>query len=98
MAGVKGMKWRATQSPSALKALRDRIKAGQIIDQLQEHVGGHREMTSTQVTAGLGLLRKVIPDVTHVEHSGDPENPVVVANAQALMEKLRGEYQESEPT
>ena len=92
MPGVKGMKWRASQNPAAMKQLRERIRAGQIIDQLQEHVGGLREMSATQVTAGLGLLRKVIPDAVAIQHSGDPEAPIVVASAQELMAKLRGEY------
>lgn len=30
---------------------------------LIEHVEGKREMSATQVTAGLGLLRKVLPDL-----------------------------------
>ncbi len=33
-------------------------------------------MSATQVSAGLGLLKKALPDLSSVEISGDPENPL----------------------
>jgi hypothetical protein len=42
---------------------RSKIKAAQIINALQEHHLGRRPMSQTQVTAGVALLRKVIPDL-----------------------------------
>jgi hypothetical protein len=45
---------------------------------LIEHVEGRRDMSSTQVTAGLGLLKKCLPDLQSVELSGDAEKPVAV--------------------
>lgn len=42
---------------------RGKIKNSNILKALIEHVEGDREMSSTQVTAGLGLLRKVMPDL-----------------------------------
>ena len=50
---------------------RDKIKNSNILNVLIEHVLGNREMGSTQVTAGLGLLRKVMPDLASTEHSGE---------------------------
>lgn len=54
---------------------RDKIKNSNILRALIEHVEGAREMSATQVTAGLGLLRKVMPDLSStestVDHSGE---------------------------
>jgi hypothetical protein len=33
-------------------------------------------MSSTQVQAGLGLLKKVMPDLQSTQISGDAENPL----------------------
>jgi hypothetical protein len=56
---------------------RDKIRNSNILNALIEHVEGKREMSGTQVTAGLGLLRKVLPDLSNVELSNDPENPLI---------------------
>lgn len=50
---------------------RTKIGNSQILKALIEHVEGRREMTASQVSAGLGLLRKVMPDLASVEHSGE---------------------------
>ena len=50
---------------------RAKIKAGNIIDRLEKLVAGQVEMPPHAVTAALGLLRKVLPDVTSVELSGE---------------------------
>ena len=55
---------------------RDKIKNSNILNALIEHVQGEREMSATQVSAGLGLLKKVMPDLASVQHSGDEENPL----------------------
>lgn len=49
---------------------RNKIKNSNILNALIEHVEGKREMSATQVTAGLGLLKKALPDLQSVEHSG----------------------------
>ena len=56
---------------------REKIKNSNILNALVEHVEGKREMSSSQVTAGLGLLKKVMPDITHNEHSG-PEGGAMI--------------------
>jgi hypothetical protein len=48
-----------------------KIKNSNILNALIEHVEGQREMSATQVSAGLGLLRKVMPDLSQssIEHT-----------------------------
>lgn len=55
---------------------RAKIRNSNILNALVEHVEGRREMAPSQVTAGLGLLKKVLPDLTHTEHANDPDNPL----------------------
>lgn len=43
---------------------RVKIKNSNILNALIEHVEGRRDMSSTQVTAGLGLLAKVMPNLS----------------------------------
>jgi hypothetical protein len=54
--------------------VRERIQTTQITKRLQAHVMGEVEMTTTQITAALGLLRKTLPDLTAVSHSGTIEH------------------------
>jgi hypothetical protein len=55
---------------------RDKIQKSNILNALIEHAEGRREMSATQVSAGLGLLKKALPDLNSVQISGDDENPV----------------------
>ena len=71
MAGVKGMHARASTSPATAQAIRSRIQAGVITDRLVKHVLGETEMSKSQVSAGLGLLKKVVPDLQTVQGPGD---------------------------
>jgi len=59
---------------------RAKIANSNILNALLEHVEGTREMSGTQVTAGLGLLRKVLPDyaVTQIENSEQGAFEIVV--------------------
>lgn len=50
---------------------RTKIGNSQILKCLVEHAEGTREMSATQVSAGLGLLRKVLPDLSAVEAKHD---------------------------
>lgn len=67
------------------EAHRLKIANSNILNVLLKHVEGKREMSATQVTAGLGLLRKVLPDLQTVEHKGDPNNPVQTVNRVELV-------------
>ena len=55
--------------------VRERIRASQLINRLENHVFGEVDMTSTQVTAALGLLKKCVPDLATMQHQGDSEHP-----------------------
>ncbi len=46
---------------------RAKIQSAQIINRLSGHVMGTVELSATQVSAGLGLLRKTIPDLSQAE-------------------------------
>lgn len=52
---------------------RDKIRKSNILNALIEHVEGQREMSASQVTAGLGLLKKALPDLSTVTHQGDED-------------------------
>jgi hypothetical protein len=56
---------------------RVKIQNSNILNALIEHVQGDREMSATQVSAGVALLRKVLPDLSSteafVDHSGQIE-------------------------
>ena len=56
---------------------RVKIQNSNILNALIEHVEGKREMTGTQVSAGVALLKKVLPDLTYNQHGGDNDNPIV---------------------
>lgn len=42
-----------------------------IINRLQDHINGTVELSSTQVSAALGLLKKTAPDLSAVEQTGE---------------------------
>ena len=54
---------------------RTKIANSQILKYLIECAEGSREMTSTQASVGLGLMKKVMPDLSSIEsavdHSGE---------------------------
>ena len=56
---------------------RVKIQNSNILNALIEHAEGIREMSATQVSAAIGLLKKVLPDLSAVTVGGDPENPIV---------------------
>lgn len=57
---------------------RVKIQNSNILNALIEHVEGRREMSSSQVSAGVALLRKVMPDLTHNQHEGPDGGPLQV--------------------
>lgn len=58
------------------EAHREKIRNSQVLTALIEHAEGRREMSGSQVTAGLGLLKKVLPDLQAVQHSGEDGGPI----------------------
>lgn len=57
---------------------RVKIQNSNILNSLIEHVEGKREMSATQVTAGLGLLKKVMPDLATTTIEGGGEDGAIV--------------------
>jgi hypothetical protein len=55
---------------------RVKIQNSNILNALLKHVDGKQDMSTTQVTAGLGLLKKVLPDLQAMTIGGDEENPL----------------------
>jgi len=44
--------------------VREKIRASQLVNRLEDHVLGEVDMSPTQVSAALGLLRKCVPDLS----------------------------------
>lgn len=66
----------ARLNPRHQDMVREKIKASQIINALQNHVFGKKKMEASQVTAGLGLLKKCVPDISNIEHTGADGEPI----------------------
>ena len=67
------------------EATRSRIQTTMIVKRLEKHIFAKQEiedgvvitkelMTQSQVTAALGLIKKTLPDLSAVEHSGEVEH------------------------
>ena len=54
-----------TKSKGFVQKSRDRIKAGRVLPRLIECYNGELELNQQQVTIGLALLKKVLPDTSH---------------------------------
>jgi hypothetical protein len=52
---------------------RAKIRNSNILNALLEHIEGNRDMSATQVTAGLGLLKKALPDLQAITLNGDDD-------------------------
>lgn len=59
-------------------SVREKIRGSQIINSLQDHVFGKKKMEPSQVTAGLGLLKKILPDLAVTELTGKDGGPVQI--------------------
>lgn len=66
---------------AAIERIRERIKADRIIDSLENHILDNKEMSSSQVTAALGLLKKRVPDLQAIEHSGNVDHNLTIIDA-----------------
>ena len=75
MAGKPGMH-KKLLNPARAEEIRQKIKATLIINKLENHALGKEEMSATQITAALGLLKKCDPDLAAIELSGNEDKPV----------------------
>lgn len=71
---------------------RNRIRAAMLTNRLQNFVMGRIEMSPAQVTSALGLLKKVVPDLQAIEHSGTIVEEIHTVSAEPLTE---AEWQEA---
>lgn len=76
---------------------RTKIGNSQILKCLIEHAQGMREMSATQVTAGLGLLRKVLPDLSAADNKSEVIHRYV-ADLPAVAESTEQWQQQNAPT
>jgi len=45
------------------ETIREKIRASQLVNRLENHILDDLELSATQVTAALGLLKKCVPDL-----------------------------------
>jgi hypothetical protein len=64
--------------PTETKTHRDRtnekIKVGHILRRLLKHFDGSLELSASQVSVGLALLKKRLPDLKQMEHTGSVDH------------------------
>ena len=73
-----------------------KIQAGNIIHRLNLLIAGEIEMPPHAVTAALGLLKKTLPDLTSLEHSGEITTTKVI-RAPALSNSAEAWVEEHVP-
>lgn len=66
--------------------VRAKIQTSQLINRLTDHILGTVELSASQVQAASILLKKSLPDLSSVELTGDPENPVEVVTRIELVD------------
>lgn len=73
---------------------RDKIRKSKVLQCLISHAVGELEMSSTQVTAGIALMRKVLPDLAsvdmQVEGQIDHKHEQVRSDADAFESRIAG--------
>lgn len=67
---------------------RRKISESQVLNRLIGHAEGRVDMTKSQVTAAIALVKKFLPDLSSVEIKGDNETPM----------KLVIEWQKEQPS
>ncbi len=57
---------------------RAKIKISQLVNRLTDHALGQVELEPTQVRAIEILLKKTLPDLSNIEHSGEQKHDVTI--------------------
>lgn len=60
--------------------VREKIQSALIVNRLEDHILNGLEMSKSQVSAALGLLKKCVPDLTSMTIAGDDENPLTMVH------------------
>lgn len=93
MSGVQRTKRGRGREPGFRMSNEHRLKIqkSNILNVLMQHAVGEKEMSATQVQAGLGLLKKVLPDLNAITLSGDEDNPIeTVTRIELIAPKVNG--------
>ena len=61
-----------------VEATRQKIRAAYLIRRLQQHVAGKIKMTAEQVRSADILLRKIVPDLTQTQVTGELTHKAIV--------------------
>ena len=70
----------ARLNPRHQDMVRAKIQASQLINVLQNHAlgeGDAQELSASRLKAIEILLRKSVPDLQSIQHSGDSDNPIL---------------------
>jgi len=63
----------ARKTKSLTETWRSKIQTSMIINRLQDHINSKVELTPSQVTAALGLLKKTAPDLSSIAVGQDEQ-------------------------
>lgn len=66
--------------------VRSKIQATQLVKRLTDHALNGLELSTTQIKAIEILLKKTVPDLTSVEMSTDPDNPMHMKIEQVIVD------------
>lgn len=71
---------------------RDKIRKSKILQRLISHAEGEEDvqMSQTQVTAALGLLKKALPDLQSIDMTSDVSHKVDGSFASMIMKAIDG--------
>jgi hypothetical protein len=72
-----------------LPYVREKIRVSQLINRLIEHVNGELELSWTQIRAAEILLKKSLPDLQAVKHSGEVMDLLRSVNTPAASDKVK---------
>lgn len=73
--------------PKSDDSIRSKIEVLTIVERLTQFVKGEIEMTSPQVSAALGLLKKALPDLASVEHGGEIAQTLHTISSEPMSEE-----------
>lgn len=79
----------ARLNPRHQQMIRDKIRASQLVNRLENHVFGECDLSATQVTAALGLLKKCVPDTKAVELSGPEGGDIPMSGVVRIVREQR---------
>ena len=61
----------------------EKIQNAKVLERLIKHFDGEVELSQTQVTVGINLIKKYIPDLKAIEHGGEMRHNVDVSKKSA---------------